>query len=139
MGGGTFPLELGRAHCDDLLAGSSLGRVGVVVDGRPEIFPVNHVFDEQTRCVLFPAREGTNLHAGLKWPWVAFEVDGQEPDGSGGWSVLVLGEAKELTDRASVARISARRRVAWGTGAGVHWRIIVPSQVTGRRIEAVSY
>src|SRR4051794_39037559 len=45
MGVQTFLLELGINECERLLAAASLGRLGVIVDGRPAIFPVNHVFD----------------------------------------------------------------------------------------------
>jgi len=134
----TFLLELGANECERLLATASLGRLAVIVNGRPEIFPVNHVFDPTSRRVAFPTRDGTKLHAALNWPWVAFEVDGEEPDGSEGWSVLVVGKAIELTDTAEIARVSDLRDVLWGTGTGVHWVSVEPSQMTGRRISAPS-
>jgi len=138
MGVPTFLLDLGVNECERLLAVASLGRLGVVIDGRPEIFPVNHVFDSVTHRVVFPTRTGTKLHAALHWPWVAFEVDGEEPDGSAGWSVLVVGTAEEVTDAAQVARVTDLRHVAWGTGTGVHWIRVDPSQITGRRISSPS-
>jgi hypothetical protein len=39
----TYLLDLSRDDCIDLLASASLGRLGVVVDGHPEFFPLNHV------------------------------------------------------------------------------------------------
>jgi len=138
MGVQTFLLELGVNECERRLATASLGRLGVIVDGRPEIFPVNHAFDPVTRRVLFPTRAGTKLHAALHWPWVAFEVDGEEPDGSAGWSVLVVGKAEEVTDNAEIARASQLRKVLWGTGTGVHWIGVDSSQTTGRQISAPS-
>jgi hypothetical protein len=47
-----------------------------IVNGRPQIFPVNHVYDRPSGCVVFPTRAGIKLHGALDWPWVAFEVDG---------------------------------------------------------------
>jgi nitroimidazol reductase NimA-like FMN-containing flavoprotein (pyridoxamine 5'-phosphate oxidase superfamily) len=38
----TSLIELDPDDCAELLASSTLGRLGVLVDGRPEIFPVNH-------------------------------------------------------------------------------------------------
>src|SRR3712207_4080973 len=103
----TWLVDIGPEQCEDLLEATPLGRLGVVVDGRPEIFPVSHVFDRSSRCVLFPTNVGTKLHGALDWPWVAFEVDGVEPDDQGGWSVLVVGQAEEVTDPDEIARISA--------------------------------
>jgi hypothetical protein len=53
-----------------------------MVDGHPEVFPVNHVYDRERGCFAFPTNSGTEVHAALGWPWVAFEVDGIDPDGS---------------------------------------------------------
>lgn len=134
----TWLLDIAAEQCEDLLAESSLGRLGVVVDGRPEIFPVNHVFDRTSGCVAFPTNERTKLHAALNWPWVAYEIDGVEADDAGGWSVLVVGRAEEMTDPADIARVAALRDVLWRSGDTVHWIRIVPSKMTGRRISAVT-
>jgi uncharacterized protein len=84
-----------------------------------------------------PTKAGTKLRAALDWPWVAFEVDGLDPDGGGGWSVLVVGRAEEVTDSDLVARAAAARQVLWAAGRGTHWIRIVPWEVAGRRISAV--
>jgi uncharacterized protein len=109
----------------------------VIVDGRPQIFPVNHVYDRPSGCVVFPTRAGTKLHGALDWPWVAFEVDGLDRDGGGGWSVLVAGRAEEVTDPDLIDRAATAREALWGAGHGTHWVRIVPSEVSGRRISAV--
>ena len=41
----TWLVHMAPKECEDLLAASSVGRLGVIVDGRPEIFPINHVYD----------------------------------------------------------------------------------------------
>jgi nitroimidazol reductase NimA-like FMN-containing flavoprotein (pyridoxamine 5'-phosphate oxidase superfamily) len=130
----TYLVDIHPDDCAELLASSSLGRLGVIVDGRPEIYPVSHVYDRETGCVVFPSNSGTKLRAAMNWPWAAFEVDGVEPDDSGGWSVLVVGRAEELTDAETIARVARDRRVLWRTGDNVRWVRIVPSKVTGRRI-----
>jgi len=88
-------LYLGPDECEELLADSWFGRLGVIVDGRPEIFPVNHMWDEQTRSVAFPTHDGTKLAASLAWPWVSYEIDGVDADELTGWSVLVVGRTIE--------------------------------------------
>jgi nitroimidazol reductase NimA-like FMN-containing flavoprotein (pyridoxamine 5'-phosphate oxidase superfamily) len=138
VGALTYLIEMAPETCLERLAGSALGRLGVVVDGRPEIYPVNHVFDGETRSVMFPTNAGTKLFAALSWPWVAYEIDGVEagPSGDWGWSVLVVGRPEEVEDPEAIARAEGRRDVLWRTGAGVRWVRIVPDKITGRRIGA---
>lgn len=130
----TWLVEIPEGECAALLAGSVLGRLGVVVDGRPEIFPVNHVYDERTGTIVFPTNERTKWRAALDWPWVAFEIDGMDPDHAGGWSVAVVGRAEEVIDAAEIARATQRRAEHWGVPPATHWLRIVPDKVTGWRI-----
>ena len=133
----TWEIHLGDAECRTLLAGAALGRLGVIVNGRPEIFPVNHVYDAASGCVMFPTNHRTKLQAALDWPWVSFEVDGAGPDGDGGWSVAMVGHAEEMVDPEEIAAAARRRDVQWAAGDAVTWIRIVPSKISGRRISAV--
>jgi nitroimidazol reductase NimA-like FMN-containing flavoprotein (pyridoxamine 5'-phosphate oxidase superfamily) len=132
----TWVVHLSRDECLDLLAASTLGRLGVIVKGRPEIFPINHVYDAGSGTVVFPTRRGTKLEAALDWPTVAFEIDGVSPDGESGWSVLVVGHAEEVTDPDQTAAVAAARTARWAAGTSTRWLRIVPSSITGRRISA---
>jgi nitroimidazol reductase NimA-like FMN-containing flavoprotein (pyridoxamine 5'-phosphate oxidase superfamily) len=123
-------------ECADLLAVTSVGRLGVIVDGRPEIFPINHVYDRESGCIVFPTTPGTKYHAALNWPTVAFEIDGVEPDGEHAWSVAVVGRAEELTDPLEIERITRQRSALWASGSAARWLRIVPNKMTGRRISA---
>ena len=129
---GTWLVDIPESECATLLAHARLGRMAVMVDGRPEIFPVNHVFDETDGSVIFPTNANTKLHAALHWPYVSFEVDGM--DELAGWSVLVVGHAEEITDPEVIDRAAAHRSTAWRAGAFMHWLRIVPEKVTGKRI-----
>lgn len=133
----TFLIGISPEECADLLAATTLGRLGVIIDGRPEIFPINHVYDRESGSIVYPTRAGTKLHGALDWPWVAFEVDGTEPEDAGGWSVAVVGAAEEITDPEEIARFTRQRHVLWAAGRAAHWIRIVPTKVTGRRIRAV--
>lgn len=133
----TWLVHLGSQECEDLLAEALLGRLAVVVDGRPEIFPVGYVFDRRSGCVAFPTAPRTKLHAAMSWPWVAFEVDGSGPDEGAGWSVLVVGRAEQVTDPEELRRLERLRRTPWASGEGVRWVRIVPSKTSGRRVHAV--
>jgi hypothetical protein len=133
----TWLFDMPPEVCREHLATTALGRIGVIVDGRPEIFPVNHAYDPETRSIVFPTNEGTKLHAATHWPWIAYEVDGMDADDSSGWSVLVVGRA-EPVDPSEVERVAALRSVPWRGGSGVTWIRIVASKMTGRRIKAVT-
>jgi nitroimidazol reductase NimA-like FMN-containing flavoprotein (pyridoxamine 5'-phosphate oxidase superfamily) len=92
----TVIQELWENQCLDLLATQSYGRLGVVVRGRPEIFPVNYALDAD-RCVIFRTVVGEKLVAAVNHP-VVFEVDRVDPEQRTGWSVVVHGVAHQ-TDR----------------------------------------
>ena len=53
--------ELTRSECFGLLAAGNLGRVAVVDDRGPVVFPVSFVLDRHT--VVFRTEPGTKLHA----------------------------------------------------------------------------
>jgi nitroimidazol reductase NimA-like FMN-containing flavoprotein (pyridoxamine 5'-phosphate oxidase superfamily) len=133
----TWSFHLSAEECAALLASTTLGRLGVIIDGRPEIFPVNHIYDEETGCVAFPTNTGSKLDGALHWPSVAFEIDGLESADESGWSVAVVGRAEEITDAKLIARLSRQRQSVWRPGETSRWIRIVPSKVTGRRIRAV--
>lgn len=133
----TWLEDLTPQECADLLESSWLGRLGVIVDGHSEIFPVNHVFDRPTFTIVFPTNARTKLHSALSEALVAFEVDGVYPDELAGWSVLVVGAAVEETDHDAIARAMGLRRAAWAVSERTHWLRIEPVKVTGRRIYLV--
>ena len=126
--------ELTRAECFELLAGGRLGRVAVVDDLGPVVFPVNFVLDRHT--VVFRTEEGTKLHAASDGGKVCFEADGTDEAACTGWSVLVRGEITEVTDADEVARLRELPLRPWAPGARDHYARILPAALTGRRITA---
>jgi nitroimidazol reductase NimA-like FMN-containing flavoprotein (pyridoxamine 5'-phosphate oxidase superfamily) len=132
----TWLEELSGDECGERLAQVSVGRLGVVIDGRPEIFPVNHAYEPESGGVVFPTNPRTKLHGALHWPFVAFEVDGLTDDGSG-WSVLIVGTAEEVTVQEEITRAAGRRRAVWAVSDQTHWVRVRPTKVTGRRIVLV--
>ena len=67
--------ELTAKECLELLRGAHVGRIAVVVDGRPEIFPINFAVDHGT--VVFRTAAGTKLEAIAERHPIAFESDGR--------------------------------------------------------------
>ena len=86
-------MHLTAEQCTKLLSEASVGRLRVLVAGRPEIYPVNHAM--YGGDVLFHTGSGTKLDAAIDQP-VCFEVDGFDPVSRTAWSVLLTGVATEI-------------------------------------------
>ena len=128
--------ELTKSECFALLSGERLGRVAVVDDQGPNVLPVNFVLDRH--MVVFRTDEGTKLDAAARGSRVAFEVDGTDEASRTGWSVVVRGEAAEVTDPTELARLRRLPPSPWAPGAKAHYVRILPAKLTGRRISAAS-
>jgi len=95
--------ELTKSECFELLARERLGRVAVVDDRGPVVFPVNFVLDRH--MVVLRTDAGTKLDAAIRGSRVAFEIDGTDSVRHTGWSVLVRGEAIEVTAQAAAGSL----------------------------------
>jgi uncharacterized protein len=124
--------ELTKSECFELLAHEHLGRVAVVDDRGPVVFPVNFVLDRH--MMVFRTGDGSKLDAAVRGSRVAFQVDGTDAAAQTGWSVLVRGEAVEVTDPAELARLRRLPLRPWAPGAKHHYVRILPAVLTGRRI-----
>jgi len=124
--------ELTKSECFRLLSQEHLGRIAVVDDQGPVVFPVNFVLDRH--MVVFRTDEGTKLDAAARRGKVAFEVDGADATAHTGWSVLIRGEATEVTDPAELARLRMLPLSPWAPGAKSRYVRILPAKLTGRRI-----
>lgn len=130
--GSTWLEHLSLSECWKLLASTPVGRIGVLNDSAPEIYPVNHVVDGAT--IVFRTDPGSKLRGLCRSPAVCYEIDGIDAERQSGWSVLVKGRAAELDDPDDLARVTQLPLRYWGLGAKPHWICIVADEVTGRRI-----
>jgi nitroimidazol reductase NimA-like FMN-containing flavoprotein (pyridoxamine 5'-phosphate oxidase superfamily) len=126
--------ELSKSECFGLLARERVGRVAFVDDLGPIVMPVNFVLDRH--MVVFRTDGGTKLDTAVRGSRVAFEIDGTDETARTGWSVLVRGEAVEVTDPAELARLRHLPLHPWAPGAKTHYVRILPAVLTGRRISA---
>jgi uncharacterized protein len=124
---------LDRDECVELLSRSSLGRIAVVMDGRPLVFPVNFTLDGD--AIVLRTDAGTKLHAARNGP-VAFECDGTDAVYHTGWSVLATGTAEEVRNAARLERLARLPLGPWCPGPKSTWLRIQPKTLTGRRIPA---
>lgn len=123
---------LDEAECVALLGGQEVGRVGIVVDGQPLVFPVNYVFVDGSVVV----RTGLgSLLAGASLNLVAFEVDGFDASARSGWSVMVQGMAYDVTDALDTKSEQLQRLDVspWAPGPKPRLLRIDARSVTGRR------
>jgi len=125
-------VELTTAESWILLGGAAVGRLAVIVDERPEIFPVNHVVDRGS--VVFRTAAGTKL-AGSAGHRVAFEVDGYDLRTSSAWSVVMKGEAQHVDRLYDVLELVELPLFPWYTTPKPHFIKIEPDSITGRRFE----
>jgi nitroimidazol reductase NimA-like FMN-containing flavoprotein (pyridoxamine 5'-phosphate oxidase superfamily) len=123
---------LSRADALGLLAGESIGRVGVTVGALPAILPVNYGMLDG--MIVFRTAPGTKLSAAVQEAVVAFEVDHADSHARAGWSVLVVGHARRITDAELLERVRALELRPWAPGQRDHFVQISPEMVTGRRI-----
>jgi len=130
--GRTWMEHLSVARCWELLASQPVGRIGVLYDSAPEIYPVNHTVVDQT--IVFRTDVGSKLSALDRSPAVCYEVDAIDPDRTTGWSVLVKGRASVVKDPAERRYLDSQGLRHWSLGHKAHWIRIVPAEVTGRQI-----
>jgi len=128
-------VELDRDECLRLLAEANLGRLAVNAPGwAPVIRPVTYLFDESSQSVVFRSAQGSKFSALVQSGEAAFEIDGIEPVGHTGWSVIVVGPAEEITNAAEVQRLEQLGLQPWAPGEKPHWLRIRTTVVSGRRI-----
>jgi nitroimidazol reductase NimA-like FMN-containing flavoprotein (pyridoxamine 5'-phosphate oxidase superfamily) len=124
--------SLSVPECRALLATHGVGRIAVPTASGPVVVPVNYSVVDG--AIVFRTEPGStpSQASGCQ---VAFEVDRIDDAFSRGWSVLVRGHARTVTDPDEVRRLADRARSApWAGGHRNQWVRIDPLVITGRRI-----
>ena len=133
MDAGSNALEvLDDEECLALLGSAEVGRVGVVVDGQPLIFPVNHVLEGRSIVVR---TDSARMLAGASLAKVAFEADGFDTGAHSGWTVLVEGIGHDVTDAldATSEHLQTVPLTPWAPGPKPRLLRIDVRTMTGRR------
>ena len=128
-------LELTEEQCWVYLQTHQLGRLAIVMGGRPQIFPVNYATGE--KAIVFRTEPGSKLAHGAG-SVACFEIDGHDQHAREGWSVTAVGPLQEITD-AEDARSRALRQLPvdpLAPGARLHWIALNAEKVTGRHFAA---
>jgi len=107
--------QLSRTEALGLLGSVSLGRLVFTHHALPAIRPVNHLVEAESVVVRVTAGAAITSAAGRDGAVVAYEADMIDPDTHLGWSVIVVGTARLLTDDVAAARYRARLK-PWISG-----------------------
>lgn len=126
-------LELDESECWSLLREAVVGRLAVVIDDAPDIFPVNHVVDHG--AIVFRTAGGTKLDR-ASGHRVAFEVDGYDTSSGQAWSVVVKGTAHEIKQLHDVLDAFDLDLHPWHAKPGPAYVRIEPDHMSGRRFHA---
>jgi uncharacterized protein len=120
-------------ECLFLIQESIVGRIGVVVEGRPIVLPINFRLigvQQGAPRVVLRTRPGNVIDSAVG-P-VALEVDAFDVHDRTGWSVLVQGELRRVD--ASYAPAVAELDPGPWIGDRGSWLLIDPDEITGRRL-----
>jgi hypothetical protein len=97
--------DLGREECLGRLREGSLGRLGVTVGALPLVLPVHYCLDPAIPAVVIRSMPGSKLDAATREAVVAFEIDDYDPDLGRGWSVVVQGRSRAVSEPETIARL----------------------------------
>ena len=126
--------KLGFDECWELLAAGTLGRLALIVDGQPHIFPVNYVLVER-RSIAFRSAGGTKLWGAMTSKPAALEIDGYDPQTEEAWSVVARGDTEVIQSDEEKAAVDALQLEPWQPGAKDHYVRLKPLVLTGRRFK----
>jgi nitroimidazol reductase NimA-like FMN-containing flavoprotein (pyridoxamine 5'-phosphate oxidase superfamily) len=113
-----------------LIASVPVGRIVYTLRALPAVEPVN--FAVHDGDVVFRTEPGGKVAAAVRQAVVAFEVDELDFARRAGWSVTIVGTAREVTDPADEARLGQLGLSPWAPGEREHFVRITPGIITGR-------
>jgi len=130
--------ELAEDESLKLISAGGIGRIAYQSRFGPAVLPVNYQWHDG--AIVFRTAQHSALDEDLRTGiaggeyLVAFEVDDIDVPSRQGWSVLIQGPAHHISgdERESAERAGVE---PWPAGDRELFIRIVPSRVTGRRIE----
>jgi nitroimidazol reductase NimA-like FMN-containing flavoprotein (pyridoxamine 5'-phosphate oxidase superfamily) len=125
----TFALD--AKDCWECLRSTSIGRLAVIVNDWPEIFPVNYAIEHS--ALVIRTGEGTKVDAIRARPRVAFEIDGVDAEDGTAFSVVVKGNAKEINAPEDLQETLSLDVAPLQSGTKNHFIRILAEEVAGRR------
>ena len=121
-------IELSPSDCELLLASLDFGRIAVVENGYPLVFPINYKVVIVDGALALAIRTRPDNVIDQPGRAVCFEIDGVDASHDSGWNVLVRGV---LVESPPDPDLDPRPIVSEGRDA---WRVIIPTHLSGRRV-----
>jgi nitroimidazol reductase NimA-like FMN-containing flavoprotein (pyridoxamine 5'-phosphate oxidase superfamily) len=131
---------LDEEQCLDLISAGGIGRIAYSSRYGPTVLPVNYSL--RNGAIVFRTAENGPLDDDLRTgiadadTHVAFEIDSIDQGTRQGWSVLIQGPAHHLDDAEREA-VRDSGIQSWAPGDRELFLRIVPSRITGRRLQGV--
>lgn len=125
--------ELSRGQSLELLSSVPLGRLVFTHHALPAIRPVNHLVEGESVIVRATAGAAITSAAHRNGVVVAYEADAIDAASQLGWSVIIVGTARLLTDEAAAERYRTRLH-PWLSGPLDDVITITADVVTGYRM-----
>jgi transcriptional regulator with XRE-family HTH domain len=120
-------------QCREHLAGGGVGRFLFVEPRRGAVaIPVNYLMDGED--IVFRAGRQTSIADAVSQQQVSFDVDHIDDTLSEGWSVLLSGTARIITEPVELEHATALGIEPWAPGDRDVYVRMAASQITGRRI-----
>jgi len=124
-------VELDRAECLRRLAQAGVGRVSTSVAALPTIFPVHYAMLDDD--IVFRTAAGTTLADAVQDAVIAFEIDDIDPWSTTGWSIVVVGHAREITGADQIARAERLPLNRWQHGGAAETVLRISAEVVKGR------
>jgi nitroimidazol reductase NimA-like FMN-containing flavoprotein (pyridoxamine 5'-phosphate oxidase superfamily) len=126
-------VEMDQSECFRLLEQHVLGRVAVVVNGYPVVFPVNYAL--VGGAILLCLRRGGDLDRATSDSAASLEIDGEDSVYHEGWSVLAVGRTTHLPPSAELGHeMQQLAPSSWAGGERSLFVRLAIDGITGRRI-----
>ncbi len=123
---------LSRDECLALLASVPIGRIGLSLSALPVVLPVNFAVHDET--IIIRTSVGSKFAAAISNAVVALEADHYDSLGHNGWSVLVQGSSRVVSDPGELERLRRLPLRPWANPDTDRYIAISTDVVSGRRV-----
>ncbi|MDO9378989.1 MAG: pyridoxamine 5'-phosphate oxidase family protein [Nocardioidaceae bacterium] len=125
--------DLDPTQCWSLVDGQQVGRVALMVDEAIQVLPV--AFTRLDDDIYFRTSAFGLIARNAEGQAASFEVDDVHADERSGWSVLLTGTARRVTDPELLARLwTPSPPLPWADGVRNLWIGISVERVSGRSV-----
>ena len=123
---------LPAGECLQRLKSVPVGRIAYTKNALPAVEPVKFALDGQH--IVIRIDPGSALSTALHHTVVAFEADCMDYKHHRGWSVTIVGNAREVVDPKEISKLRATGLQSWAAADDGYFFRILPGIVTGQEM-----